>query len=123
MDKIFIEQVLAVFYFIIGLSLIVNAEKWKEFMEQMKEIDCLSLGLLFAFVGVFLVMGHNHWELHPSVITTVISWCILIKGAFLMILPKLSLIVVEKINPDQCLIRGEGVVAVVLSAIIFYYSG
>lgn len=119
---ILLERGLAVFYFVCGLSLLVNPENWMQFMQKSMEKDKTILGIISALLGSFLVAFHNIWEYSPILITTLISWCALIKGIILLTCPDCLFNLVKKINPGKCFLRWEGLFSVILAGVIYYYS-
>ena len=117
-----LERGLAIFYFVCGLSLIVNPEHWHQYIQKSMERDKIVWGIISAFLGSFLVAFHNIWEFSPVLITTIIAWCALIKGVFFLTYPDCLLNLIKKIKPGKCFLRWEGVFSVVLAGVIYYYT-
>ena len=92
------EQVLAYLFIPWGLSFLVQTELWIKLVrflysrdEQTFSLICLVSGLLWLPFGLFFVLTHNHWDMSPSIIVTVMGWLILIKCCLLLFRPQIAL--------------------------------
>ncbi len=87
--SIFLAQIFAVVYIVIGLGMLINPKHYKKLMDEfLKSAGMQYLGGVMALVAGFLiVMNHNIWEKSWVVLITIIGWLGLIKGVLLFIAP------------------------------------
>ncbi len=88
--SVFIAKLFAVAYLGVGLGLLVNYDYFKKaFNEMMKSAAFLFYGGVMALLAGFLIVNvHNVWVQDWTVIITVLGWLALLKGALLLLLPK-----------------------------------
>jgi len=88
-----IFQVLGIVYLAVGVGIIINPDFYKKLVTDfMESPPAIYLGGIAALIiGYLLVTFHNTWDKDWSVIITIIGWVALIKGLFLIVLPKMSI--------------------------------
>ena len=88
-----IFQVLGIAYLAVGLGILINPDFYKKLVTMFSENPpALYLsGLIALLVGYLLVTFHNIWPKDWPVIITILGWVALIKGLFLLLLPKASI--------------------------------
>jgi len=88
-----IFQVLGITYLAVGIGIIINPDFYKKLVTDFTENPpAVYLGGLVALaIGFLLVTFHNIWSKDWSVIITIFGWVALIKGLFLIVLPKVSI--------------------------------
>jgi uncharacterized protein YjeT (DUF2065 family) len=88
-----IFQILGITYLAVGIGIIINPDFYKKLLKDFTENPpAIYLGGLVALaIGFLLVSFHNNWVRDWSVIITILGWAALIKGLFLLVLPKLSI--------------------------------
>ena len=77
------------FYTVLGLSIFLTADKWKEFINLFIEYDSLSLvlGVLSLPISLFIVVFYNNWDTLGSTILMVLGYVGLIKAVMLLLKP------------------------------------
>jgi len=88
-----IFQILGIVYLAVGAGLIINPDFYKKLVTEFSENpSAIYLGGLVALaIGYLLVTFHNIWVKDWPVIITIFGWVALIKGLFLLLLPKVSI--------------------------------
>lgn len=79
----YLAQVMGLYFFIIGVAMLLNPPKFKAIMSDFQENPALLTytGIVGLVMGLLLVVGHNYWMGWPTVIT-ILSWIILLKALF-----------------------------------------
>jgi xanthosine utilization system XapX-like protein len=88
-----IFQLLGIVYLAVGMGILINLDFYKKLMSVFSEnppVIYLS-GLAALVIGYLLVRFHNVWPSDWPVIITIFGWVSLIKGLFLVLLPKVSI--------------------------------
>ena len=88
-----IFQILGITYFVVGAGMLVNPGFYKKLLTNFTENPPAIYmgGLVALLIGCLLVIFHNKWPTNWSVIITIFGWAALIKGMFLIVLPKVSI--------------------------------
>jgi len=121
--SIIVERGFALAYFICGLSLLFNTRLWIDFIGQLsKSKSTIMLGFMTVFIGSFMAMAHNIWEMSPRVLTTVLAWAAVFKGTSFLLTPELMLNMTQLFRANKMLLQTGGLLAMALSIFIYYYS-
>lgn len=80
------------FSFYIILTLIPMLFKAKNFKKTYNDllassVSTTSVGILTLILGIILVMNHNVWVKDWTVVVTILSWWLLVKGFLLVYFP------------------------------------
>ncbi|MBN1391432.1 MAG: hypothetical protein JW947_01365 [Sedimentisphaerales bacterium] len=88
-----IFQIWGLLYLAVGVGMIINSAFYKKLMAEFSENPpSIYLGGLAALViGFLIVTFHNTWTGDWSVIITIFGWLALLKGVFLLLLPRVSI--------------------------------
>lgn len=88
-----IFQVLGIAYLAIGIGILINPDFYRKLLSEFSESPpSIYLGGIAALtIGYLLVRFHNIWPNDWPVIITIFGWVALIKGLFLLLLPKVSI--------------------------------
>lgn len=88
--SISLAQIVGPTFAILGLGVLFNSKQiTKMANEYVKNEGLLFLtGLISLVLGLLMVQIHNYWESNWTVIITIISWVVLVKGALLLVAPK-----------------------------------
>lgn len=116
-----VEKVAALFYLILGVSLILRASYWAEvFPGLAKSKDLLAvLSFTILLMGLTIVVTHNTWKSDASTIITLFGWITTVKYASLLILPdKLIPMMPKKKQTTANLLRFGGIIFVVCSLLV-----
>jgi len=112
-----IERTLAVWLIVAGLSHLVQAELWSQFVLKIQEHLMIAMlaGLVASAFGTFIVVAHPWDSSTASIITCVLGWMMLGKGIGYMVAPERMLRSVP-ISQQYLLtvIRVGGIVAMAL---------
>lgn len=85
-----IFQLIGIVYLAVGVGILLNYSYYKKMLEDfVNNTSILYIGGIMALVvGYLLVTYHNIWVKDWYVIITVIGWMALIKGLYILMLPK-----------------------------------
>jgi uncharacterized protein YjeT (DUF2065 family) len=88
-----IFQVLGIVYLAVGIGMLINPDFYKKLMSEFSENppSMYLSGLAAMVIGYLLVTFHNIWPNDWPVIITIFGWVALIKGLFLLLLPRVSI--------------------------------
>jgi len=88
-----IFQLLGIVYLAVGIGMLINPDFYKKLMSEFSENppSMYLSGLAAMVIGYLLVTYHNIWPNDWPVIITIFGWVALIKGLFLLLLPRVSI--------------------------------
>jgi uncharacterized protein YjeT (DUF2065 family) len=88
-----IFQILGIVYLAVGIGILINPDFYKKLLADCAENSLVMYlaGLITLAIGYLLVTFHNIWVKDWPVIITIVGWMALIKGLFLIVLPKVSM--------------------------------
>jgi hypothetical protein len=116
-----IFQILGITYLVVGIGMLVNPVFYKKLLTNFSENPpAIYLGGLVALlIGCLLVIFHNKWAVDGwSVIITIFGWAALIKGAFLIVLPKVSIQVSSAFKETKKLMSVWAVIVAAVGALL-----
>jgi len=90
--SIYIGKLLAAVYLILGVAILANRAYFTKAYSQFIDnpLSMLLAGFMALVLGLILVMNHNIWVGEWYVLITIVGWISLIKGVFLLLLPKVT---------------------------------
>jgi len=85
-----IERALAVWLIVAGLSNLVQAQLWSQFVLKIQEHLMIAMlaGIVASAFGIFIVVAHPWDSSTASIITCVLGWMMLGKGIGYMVAPE-----------------------------------
>lgn len=88
-----IFQILGIIYLTVGIGIVANPDFYKKLITNFTENPpaIYLSGLIALTIGYLLLTFHNVCAKDWSVILTIFGWAALIKGVFLIVLPKVSI--------------------------------
>jgi hypothetical protein len=118
-----IQKLVAISYFVIGLSHIFQPRVWTQFFirwREQGEVGVFLTGLLHFPMGVVIVSFHNVWHGIPLIVT-VMGWGLVIKGLIYLTYPKHGLRVLARVSVERSWeFVVAGIFAVGLSGVIMF---
>jgi len=123
-----IRAFVAVNFFVMGLSHVVQHRAWAEFFAYLHGLGrpgAFANGFLSLITGSLIVAFHNVWSGIP-VILTVLGWSFVLKAAIVFIAPNLGLRSMAKIRSDNSrkfIIPGVIMIVVALALGYSLWSG
>ena len=97
------EMLVALCFFIIGLSHLLQARAWAEFFIRVRHkgaIGSLQLGLPHLPLALLVVTFHNVWQGLPLLVT-LIGWSQLLKGALYLTAPGFGLRMLSHVTMEK----------------------
>ena len=117
--SIFVAQVMAIYFVILGVVALVNHKKFAKFVKDFKKNKLfLFFGAsLDLFFGVILVVAHNIWVWDWPLVITILGWLWLIEGTLVMLLPGKSLKLALLWRNKGCIIA-TSIIAIVIGLLL-----
>jgi hypothetical protein len=120
-----VEVFVAVGFFGVGLSHLLQPQAWVEFFVWLRSQGRCAVfleGLLSLNFGAIVVAFHNVWTGLPLVIT-LIGWAMVVKATVRLAAPGLGLRIYERVVPERAWhFRAAGILALALSAFSGYLA-
>jgi len=95
--SVFLAKMIGPYLVLIGIGIFFNQKHYHKVMEQFsrEEGDLYLGGVVALFFGLVVVIFHNIWVLDWRVIITLMGWIGLVKGASIIVFPRLILKIAE----------------------------
>ena len=115
-----IFQILGITYLAIGIGILINPDFYKKLLKDFTENPSVIYlgGIVALVVGFLLVTFHNNWVKDWSVIITIFGWAALIKGLFLLVLPKASIKISNAFKEMTQLLTTWAAIVIILGALL-----
>jgi uncharacterized protein YjeT (DUF2065 family) len=115
-----IFQIMGIIYLVVGIGILINPHFYKKLITNFTENQpaIYLSGLVALVIGCLLVTFHNNWDKDWSVIITIFGWASLIKGLFLIILPKMAVKVCNTFKEFKKLLKVWGTVVAIVGALL-----
>ncbi|MCK5017777.1 MAG: hypothetical protein KAS32_12000 [Candidatus Peribacteraceae bacterium] len=88
---LFLASIFGPLYLVVCLSLLLNKNYFqtifKQILDEENTMVLFYLSIASFVAGIFLVKIHNYWTNPVEVIVSLIGWCALVKGTFLLLFP------------------------------------
>lgn len=87
-----IFQILGLVFFAVGLGLLINPDFYRRALHNIADYPLLLYfgGIFSLLIGYLLVTINNTWAWDRALWLTLVGWCALIKGVFILVLPGLA---------------------------------
>ena len=111
-----IFQIISLMYLAVGLGMLINPGFYKKLFTDFIENAAVMYigGIMGLAIGYVIVAFHNTWVRDWSVIITIIGWLALVKGALILIQPKLMIALTKVFMKKEMTLKIEAVVIIVL---------
>lgn len=118
----FIADALSIYFFIVGIAMLVNAKRYVTIFTEMTNSASLLVlaGVIAVVIGILIVLSHDVWEGWPMLVT-IAGWLALLKGACLLIIPTRFLDLFRPLYKETS-IRIMGIV-IILLGVLFAFVG
>jgi hypothetical protein len=122
--SIFLAQLLGPFFLVTGIGMAASPESYRTMATEFLASRALIYlaGLLAFLPGLAIVLTHNVWAADWRIIITVLGWLGLIGGAFRLLFPMQVRLIGEAMLRQPEWLRGGGVGAAILGAILGYFG-
>ncbi len=95
----YLAEVWGISIVVISLALLLKEDYLKNLFSSMKKEENLLLWGCFTFIiGIVMVLAHNIWVKDWQIIITIFGWASLLKGLYILFLPKLTEFWIKKIE-------------------------
>ena len=122
--EIAVEKLTALFFFVTGLSHIVQSRVWVRFFIMLREkgeVGSFFNALIHFPMGAFIVAFHNVWHGFPAILVTIIGWGLTIKSTIYFLFPRQGLKMLGTISEERAWqFVVAGIFSVLLAGVIFY---
>ena len=97
-------QILGLFFFLTGLTMLMHSARWKKtFGEIVGSHALLAItGTLSTLVGLIVVVTHNLWVSDARVLITLLGWFMLIQGLMRLFYPDSFVQIVKNCAEKGC---------------------
>ena len=111
-----IERVAALFYLIMGISLMVRPKIWLNYIDEIQKDKPTpnAYALVHLLLGLVIIVFHNIWSFDPSVIITFVGYGVVLKMVIFLLFPKFLIGLTPKGAQLTKSVRIEGVVFTIL---------
>ena len=122
--SLFIAKILGPCFIVVALSMLLN----REFYQRVMEDFCRNAALVFfsgmfsLVFGIVVVLLHNVWIAKWPVIITIIGWCGIIKGSWLIVFPNTVSGFTEAYGKNKTLLAVHSVIALILGVVLTVLS-
>jgi uncharacterized membrane protein len=100
----YLAEIWGISIIVIALALLINETYLKRLFASMQNEDNLFFwGFVTFIIGIAMVLAHNVWVKDWQVIITIFGWASLLKGLYILFLPKLTVLWIKKIENQQWL--------------------
>ncbi len=116
---IVLAHILGISFVILGLAMLLNKGNMSAVMDTLvsnKAILCLT-GFVTLMLGAILVVLNNTWTSGLPLLVTILGWMMLIKGAFLLLLPNTAAAYYKRMNTNGLFIWA-GLLVLVLGIVL-----
>jgi hypothetical protein len=110
--------ILGVYWLLGGLRMLIEPDVAERIFNQFEENDALLffMGVIVLVAGLALVQFHNIWSGWPELLITIVIWAMIIEGAIMIVMPKLLIGFARKFILKIAVVRGFGVLIMLLGA-------
>lgn len=101
--KAAVQMLVAVSYFIIGVSHIVQPRAWAEFFIALREQGRTAAfvnGFIHFPLGAVIVSFHNVWT-WPEIALTIAGWGLVLKGFLSFVYPRHAMRMLERVSVER----------------------
>ncbi len=124
-DSLFLGKIVGIYSVVIGILLLAYASELMEALEeftQSKMLYYISAELTFL-IGLVMVVGHTRFTNDPvTIVVTIISYVVFLKGLLLLLLPHEWInVVIEVINRRVAFVVC-GILMLLLGALLLFFS-
>jgi len=100
----YLAEIWGISIVVIALALLLNESYLKRLFASMQNEDNLFLwGFVTFIIGIAMVLAYNIWSKDWQVIVTILGWASLLKGLYILFLPKMTISLVKKMGNQQWL--------------------
>ncbi len=101
-----LAKIIGLIFIIISTSLLINKKNQTLLFDLYKNPKAILItGFFEIFIGIFLIIQHNIWELSFRLIITFIGWILLIRGIGRVFSPKLTINTIKKYQKKPLLMN------------------
>lgn len=121
MNIIPLAQVLGVILTVSGLSIFINKKGVMSLIEETTRNHGFLwfYGFITLLIGTILVELNNAWSSGLRILISLLSWIILLKGLFILLLPNNAISLQKKLNSSGMLTFG-GILGIVVGVVLLY---
>ena len=122
--SLFLAQLLAPIYLVMGLSLLFNHKLWEKWIKEFTKspMSVFVWGFVALVMGLLMVSVHNLWVKDWRVVITIFGWAALLKGIFGVVFPVSAGEFARNFKGSKTYCILAGIVCLGLAAFFSYYS-
>jgi hypothetical protein len=119
---IYLAKLLGLYFFIVGLAVLFKTENFQKSIREIGGSDAIMtlISIMPLAVGLSIVLGHNVWLMHWSVLITIIGWIMLIAGVMRLFFHKKVMQMMLKKAEQKYFLMTMGVILTIVGAVLTY---
>ncbi len=119
-----IAKIIGPIYLITGLSMLINPNMYKNFLEKfMRDNGLLFIsGFLSLLIGLLILTFHNIWVYSWQIIITIFGVIAIVKGSLILILPSYLIKITSLIHKNSVIIACASLAAICVGGLFTYYG-
>lgn len=120
--SVFLAQVIGIYLVVLSLSLLMNMQNFTSVITGIFHNAALQfiIGLNLLIVGTLMVVSHNIWSMSWTVVVTLLSWMVFIKGVFYIAFPKIVHAIAQPLIGCKMTMYVAGIVNLLLGLFLCY---
>jgi hypothetical protein len=122
--SVFLARLLGPYCIIVALGVLLNLKVYRKVMEDFFKNTALVYlgGVIALIIGLLVVLLHNVWAASWTVIITIFGWAGIIKGVWLIVLPKTVVKFVEAYQKNTALLVVHLVIVLVIGVALTFFG-
>ena len=115
--SIFLAKLMGLYFIIAGLFILIKHKSLRQMTYALvQDTPSMFVASFFAIImGLLLVLNHNIWTGGWTIIITIFSWIVLLKGLFMLFMPqRIALKMVKSFTERQNWYVVYGIIVLIL---------
>ncbi|MCX6718531.1 MAG: hypothetical protein NTY81_02950 [Candidatus Staskawiczbacteria bacterium] len=118
----YLAEIWGISIVVVALALLLKESYLKRLFASMQNEDNLFFwGFVTFIIGIAMVLAHNIWVKDWQVIITIFGWASLLKGLYILFLPKLTIFWIKKLE-NSPFIPFALFIAIFIGLVITYFG-
>ena len=122
--SIFLAKAFSLYLIVISVSMFINMDRFKAMVIDFTKSDGLWIfgSLIGLILGIILILIHNLWQHNWTMVITLLSWTIFIKGFTSTLFPKWNIAWVKKFIAHKSAYNISTAITLLVGLYLAYYG-